>query len=244
MWVKTRVKPWEPGTGKIPALKGRHKSIQDISFSVCNVMSLQERSEFLFERHLALVVFLSGYVCTGLAYSRFAHRERAVSVLPMEIVKGFALRLYPRRRTRLDLLNHLGQGAALGQTEQDMRVIGDAGHGNGRTIKLPKGPRKISAQLFSQVHRNQLPSVLRAEDDVRNDLCQRLGHGRIHTCSRAYHALSGPLHYTRSEQPGLDPGLTNRCPAGRCRFRQRPWDGEAFRRRPAETPWRWRARRT
>ena len=100
---------------------------------------------------------------------RFAHGERAISILPLEFAEGHSPGFHPFRGARLDLLNHLGNSDGSRQIAENMDMVFHGADDNGRRIEMFENACHIAMQRFPEIIVDPRRPPLGAEDDVHED---------------------------------------------------------------------------
>ncbi len=107
--------PWQGVTDRIAS---------KVAFVEGQTMCPQQNLEFLEERNASMMFFLPMDVTIHLGQHRLTHRERAISLLPLEARGYFECPRNPARGVRLQLTNELRDRPVLPQFRQNVNVVG------------------------------------------------------------------------------------------------------------------------
>jgi hypothetical protein len=103
-----------------PERQRRDRSSENVSRVVFNAVLLQQRNEFLFKRHFAVMPFLILNVPHDRRNIRLAYPESAVPLLPG---KPSELVGHPSRRVRLYVPNGIGNDESSWKLQQHMNMV-------------------------------------------------------------------------------------------------------------------------
>jgi hypothetical protein len=162
--VKPRATPW--GHAKDPPRSPErakpHHSIPEIPFIKRDPMASEQRAEFVFERHLSVMLFLVFNILSHCIQVRLAYGKRAIPHLPLKVGILWAGGLHPLRTSLFDFLDDFAERLILGELEQCMNVIFDTTDHECWTISFPENSRLIGEQPIAMIRGNPGLVELRA----------------------------------------------------------------------------------
>lgn len=190
----------------VQALKGRnmHASIPHIPFIKRDTVFGQQSTVFVLKRHLAMMLRLMGNVGLQRRAMRGADGKDPVTALPMETRISSALGLQPLGRSRLDLLHQLRRRTGARVSDQQVDVVGHGTRLQQRALLVLHDAADVGVEFIPNVIRQPRFAPLRGEDQMHQDLSERLRHGD---------ALSG-LGWVGDAIPRALPWAFTGCPFG------------------------------
>src|SRR6266496_2072796 len=152
-------------------------SIPHIALVELQTVSAQQLTVFFLKSAGAMMLLLRSHVLQHRVELAWTHRKGSISTLPEETAiaspKGFdpfgGWLLYP--------FDHLGLGKRSRQCRDDVNVIGDTAHAQGFAAQIATNRCQISVHAKSYRGIEPRFAILRAKDDMNDDLTERLRHG-------------------------------------------------------------------
>ena len=123
-----------------------------------------------------MMFLLVGDVFLDLGQTRMAHAERAITDLPGECFLIWKILVNPPRRIRLQLAHQIGQRMFCCQRRQNVDVIGRAIDDECFAIVCADDAAEVGKEARFQIRVEQGPPVFRAENDVRQQMGERVRH--------------------------------------------------------------------
>ena len=168
------------GAGKVRGLKARPItiSIPQIPLVILDTVLLQKRTQLILKRHLPVMPLLTVDIRTQRTQIRRPNGECSVPALPRESPQCRRFRFEPLRRGRLQLLHERCNIQIARHPNGQMHVVGDTADPIAFAFHVSSNRCKIGVEFKKDRCIEDRPAVLRAEDHVHQNKCQRLGHRR------------------------------------------------------------------
>ena len=148
-------------------------SIPHVPLVDLNPIPSAQTPKLILERFASVVFVLVRDVCLQCLNMGRAKRERAVSVLPMEIRQPGLFGLDPFRRFSFQVTNQSRDVDGLSQRTEKVNVIWHAAYNEGRAVQIPTGTGEVSMGSFSEVVvAEKRFAVFCRKDDVNIDFNQ------------------------------------------------------------------------
>jgi hypothetical protein len=153
-WVKVKERPER---------RRRDTSSENVAWIIFNAVLLQQRNEFLFKRHFAVMPFLILNVPHHRRNVRLAYPEPAVPLLPGEPAD---LARHPARGVRCNVPNGLGNHERRRKLQQQVNMVFHSAHGVDKDALMLANAGGIGLQALLHLRWDDFPPLFCAEIDM------------------------------------------------------------------------------
>jgi hypothetical protein len=124
-----------------------------------------------------MMLFLSVDILDQCGQMRWANRKTSVSALPRETRVFWRLRFDPLGGGDLEFFDEVALRNRTSQACGDVNVIGSAANAIRLATQVPANHGEVSEKIRSNIPVDPCFAVLCTEDEMKDNLAERLGHG-------------------------------------------------------------------